>query len=290
MRILNYGSMNLDYVYTVSSFVQPGQTAHALTRHVYAGGKGLNQSIALSRAGSAVCHVGIIGADGNDLLEKLYENGVDTRYVFRRTCLSAHTVIQVNDAGENCILFYRDPALALTSSELSDVFSHFDYGDWLLTQNEMASGPLAMQLAKVRGMHIAWNPSPLDTQIQCYPTELVDLFLLNKLEAQTLSNCQQPRTCAMALHRRFPRAWVLITLGAQGSLCLAPDGTIFTCPCTPAHTVDTTGAGDTYTGYFLDAFWQGASLPEAMERASRAAAYCVAHHGASSSIPFLHQI
>ncbi len=290
MRVLNYGSMNLDYVYTVASFVQPGQTACALTRNVYGGGKGLNQSIALARAGSCVYHVGTIGTDGESLRKALVENGVDTHFVFRRPCLSAHTVIQVNDAGENCILFYRDPALALTESELNQIFAHFDGGDWLLTQNEMAHGPYVMHLAKARGMRIAWNPSPLDTQIETYPMELVDLFLLNALEAQTLSGCESIDACAQALHRRFPQACLLITLGADGSMFLASDGALTHCPATPAQAVDTTGAGDTYTGYFLSAWWQGSSLPHAMAIASKAAAYCVSHRGASSSIPFLHQL
>lgn len=290
MRILNYGSMNLDYVYTVASFVQPGQTACALTRSVYGGGKGLNQSIALARAGSRVYHAGTIGTDGESLLTRLRENGVDTQFVFHRPCLSAHTVIQVNNAGENCILFYRDPALSLTSEELEHIFVHFGSDDWLLTQNEMAHGPQVMQMAKARGMRIAWNPSPLDAQIDAYPMELVDLFLLNELEAQALSGCKKAGDCIHALHRRFPRAWVLITLGARGSMCLAPDGVLTHCPAAPAHAVDTTGAGDTYTGFFLSAWWQGAPLSAAMARASNAAAYCVQRHGASSSIPFVHQL
>ena len=78
MRILNFGSLNLDYVYPVDHFVRPGETLAALSRSVKAGGKGLNQSVALARAGACVSHAGCLGTGGELLKTLLEENGVNT--------------------------------------------------------------------------------------------------------------------------------------------------------------------------------------------------------------------
>lgn len=106
MRILNFGSLNLDYVYQVDHFVQPGETLAALSRDVKAGGKGLNQSIALARAGAPVWHAGCLGAGGDELKRMLEENGVDTEFLLPVQEMQGHTVIQVNRAGENSILLF----------------------------------------------------------------------------------------------------------------------------------------------------------------------------------------
>ena len=75
MKLLNFGSLNIDYVYDMPHFVQGGETATATARHVYAGGKGLNQSIAAARAGAQVLHAGAIGPDGAFLTRLLQDPG-----------------------------------------------------------------------------------------------------------------------------------------------------------------------------------------------------------------------
>ena len=106
MRILNYGSMNLDYVYQVPHILRGGETLAASQREIFFGGKGLNQSIALARAGAKVCHAGCIGEDGTEMRDYLSQNGVDTSYISVSESSSGHTIIQVDDSAQNCILLW----------------------------------------------------------------------------------------------------------------------------------------------------------------------------------------
>ena len=101
MKILNFGSLNVDYVYSVDYFVRAGETLKANSREVLPGGKGLNQSVALARAGAEVYHAGCIGADGEFLRELLNKKGVDTTYLKSIDGMQGHTVIQVDRKGEN---------------------------------------------------------------------------------------------------------------------------------------------------------------------------------------------
>ena len=106
MRVLNFGSLNLDYVYAVNHFVQPGETIASLSRTIKCGGKGLNQSMALARAGASVVHAGCIGTDGDPLRDLLSENGVDVSALKQIDEMQGHTVIQVNPEGENSIILF----------------------------------------------------------------------------------------------------------------------------------------------------------------------------------------
>ena len=100
MKILNYGSMNIDNVYQVEHMIRPGETQMAIAKNVFAGGKGLNQSIAIAKAGGTVYHAGVVGEDGAILMDTLAKHGVDTRYVKHAAGPSGHTVIQVDSSGQ----------------------------------------------------------------------------------------------------------------------------------------------------------------------------------------------
>ena len=115
MEIVNFGSMNLDYVYTVPDFVQPGETLAADSRAIYCGGKGLNQSVAAARAGAVVRHAGMLGQGGEPLRAVLERTGVDTGLLADCPLPQGHTVIQVSRTGENCILLYRGSNGAVTA-------------------------------------------------------------------------------------------------------------------------------------------------------------------------------
>ena len=105
-RILNFGSLNIDRVYRVEHFVRPGETVASKGYQCFPGGKGLNQSIAAARAGARVFHAGTVGADGDFLIKLLSESGADVRYVRKTDGITGHALIQVSDAGENCIILY----------------------------------------------------------------------------------------------------------------------------------------------------------------------------------------
>jgi len=273
MRILNIGSVNIDYVYSVPHFVQAGETLESGGRQIFPGGKGLNQSIALARAGSDVSHAAMLGGDGGMLLEIMQESGVDISLCEKVAAPSGHAIIQVNAQGENCILLYPGANFEIDKAFIDKAVSGFGKDDILVLQNETSCVAYAMQAAKERGMKIAFNPSPFDAGIEKYPLDLVDYWLLNEVEGGALGGID-----------RFPNAVVVLTLGADGVQCRA-NGKTLSHKSYEVEVADTTAAGDTFTGYFISSVSKGESLEKALQTASRAASISVSRQGAAVSIP-----
>lgn len=121
MKILNYGSMNIDNVYQVEHMIHPGETQMAIAKNVFAGGKGLNQSIAIAKAGGTVYHAGVVGEDGAILMDTLAKHGVDTRYVKRAAGPSGHTVIQVDSSGQNSIIVFAGENMRVLDEDIERV-------------------------------------------------------------------------------------------------------------------------------------------------------------------------
>lgn len=285
MKVLNFGSLNLDFVYQVEHFVCPGETLSSTELQTFPGGKGLNQSVALSRAGAEVWHAGCIGQDGNILLEELRKASVHTELVETlETTRTGHAIIQVDTSGQNCILLFGGANQAISLKMIEQVLAQFEAGDWLLLQNEISSLPEIMKRASEIGMRIVWNPSPITPEISQYPMQNVEYFLLNEVEGAALGGGSSPEEIMGGLRKRFPSAKIVLTLGKDGAVCWDGRQEWFH-PIFPVKTVDTTAAGDTFTGYFLTAIGQGLSAEDALRQASAASALAVSRKGAAPSIP-----
>lgn len=137
MKVLNYGSLNIDYVYSVDHIAQIGETILSDSLKTFCGGKGLNQSIALAKAGVAVNHAGLIGEDGDILLDICKEYGVDTTYIKKVPAQGGHTIIQVDKEGRNNIILYGGTNQMQSREYIDKVLSDFTAGDYLLLQNEI---------------------------------------------------------------------------------------------------------------------------------------------------------
>jgi ribokinase len=284
MRVLNFGSLNIDYVYKVDNFIKPGETKAARSLEIFAGGKGLNQSLALARAGANVAHAGKIGAEGRFLAEKLQAAGADASRVEVSASANGHAIIQVDDSGRNCILLFGGANRDIDEAFIERSLEGFGSGDILLLQNEIASIPAIMAKAKARGMTIVMNPAPFDAGIASYPLELIDIFILNEIEAADLAGVEDPEAAAAALGARFPAAKIVVTLGSEGSLCVEGGRTIRQ-KAYKVKAVDTTAAGDTFSGYFLAGLLEGMDTAAALDLGARAASICVTRKGASDSVP-----
>ncbi|WRS28291.1 ribokinase [Oscillospiraceae bacterium MB08-C2-2] len=287
--ILNFGSLNLDHVYSVEHFVKPGETLASLGYQVFPGGKGLNQSIALSLAGGQTFHAGKVGADGLWLVDLLAEKGVDTRFVETDGQHTGHAMIQVNSKGQNCILLYGGANAEISEAAIEKTLSHFSAGDLLVLQNEINGLPFLMEKAYEKGMEIALNPSPITSELLNYPLEKVTWFLLNELEGQTLSGKSLPNEICEALLKKYPQSRIVLTLGKEGVLYRDSQQS-FTHGIYDVPVVDTTAAGDTFTGFLLASAAQGASIPRALELASIASSLAVSQKGAAVSIPTIQQV
>ena len=286
MRVLNFGSLNIDYVYNVDHIVKKGETISSDTLNVFCGGKGLNQSIALSKAGAEVYHAGVIGEDGAFLEEILRASGVHTRFVqMKADTRTGNAIIQKDRNGDNRILLYGGSNRAVTPGMADEVLEHFEAGDMLVLQNEISELSYLMERAHERGMVIALNPSPIDEELLKAPLQYVNYFILNEIEAKTLTNgVEEDNAMLEAMLKKFPNAEIILTLGERGSVYakgnVRVEQGIYKVPVT-----DTTAAGDTFTGYYLASIIQGLSVEKALNMAAKASAIAVSRKGAAPSIP-----
>lgn len=306
MKALVFGSLNIDHVYEVEHFVQPGETLASEDLQFFCGGKGLNQSIALSRAGVPVWMAGAVGSqDADMLLRCLDEAGVHTELILRKEISSGHAIIQKTPDGENGILLYGGANRKITETDVEDVLSHFSEGDYLILQNEINQMPYIMEKAHQMGMKIVLNPSPMDEQIFTLPLDCVDYLILNEGEGAAMASRfrtpedeggSQPGGSESAadgilarLMARFPDTHIIMTLGSRGS-AYRYRGQVYAQAAYPAEAVDTTGAGDTFTGYLIGSRMRGKSMETAMDLAAKAAAIAVGRPGASASVPALEEV
>ncbi len=295
MKILSFGSLNIDYVYSVPHFVKKGETLSAKELNVYTGGKGLNQSIALARAGVETYQAGAIGTDGIFLLEQLKEAGVKTDLVkILDDVRTGNAIIQNDDEGDNCIVLFGGANQAITKEQVDEVFKDFTNEDYLLIQNEINELSYIVEKAKEEGMKIILNPSPMNEKIMKLPLDQIDYFILNEIEAMQILEMDKPeeidgKYIASLLHERFKDATIVLTLGSEGSVCISDDEYVEQ-SIYKVKAIDTTAAGDTYTGYFIAGILNGKTIKESMDIASKASAIAVTRQGAAPSIPVLEEV
>ena len=289
VKILNFGSINIDNVFQVDEFVRPGETIEAKSLEHFPGGKGLNQSIALARAGAEVYHAGKVGSDGKWLLELMNHAGVQTDFVKKTGSVTGKAIIQVNRSGQNCIIVYHGANGEITKQEIDLTLQNFSRGDWLLLQNEINNNLYLIDKAFHLGMKIIWNPSPFLQNLREYPMEKISCYLLNEIEGYGLTGEKKPEKIVKVLLQRNPKTKVVLTLGKEGVLysaayCNLRHG-IYRVPV-----VDTTGAGDTFTGFFLACMAHGESVEEALRLASVASSIEVSRKGAACAIPTIQEV
>lgn len=289
MKIVNYGSINLDHVYQVDHIVQPGETLLAADQNLFCGGKGLNQSIALAKAGAEIFHAGVVGEDGDILLDALRAAKVDITHIRRAPGASAHTVIQVDRNGQNCIIVFSGENMRPSEADIDRVLADFAPGDAVLMQNELFNTPLMMRKAAEKGLAIIFNPSPVSREMLSYPLETVSWFLLNEIEGEALTGETDPGRILDVLAKKFPNGSVVLTLGANGAWAM-DRGQRFFQPAFEVQAVDTTAAGDTFTGFFLAGISSGMPIPDALRRAAFASSIAVSRKGAADSIPTAEEV
>ena len=284
MKLYNLGSLNIDYVYQVDHFVRAGETLSSESMHVFPGGKGLNQSIALAKAGVAVIHGAVVGDNGGFLLEILEQAGVETGRIKKSNGPSGHAIIQVDKTGQNCIMLYPGTNHECDKNYLEEFLCDAAENDVLLLQNEMSGLAQALEIAHEKKMQVAFNPSPFPADIGMLPTEHVKWWFCNEIEGGALVGGNTPDEIAALFVEKFPESNLILTLGEDGSMFVNRDG-IIRQAAYKTRAVDTTAAGDTFSGYFLAALVGGKDAAFALDIASKASSITVSRPGASSSIP-----
>ena len=292
MKTLCYGSLNIDLVFSVDHIAHPGETISSGAMIKSSGGKGANQAAALAKAGMEVYMAGKIGEDGEFLLKLLESYGVCTEKIIRYEGPSGQAIIQVDKNGQNSIILFAGGNGLVSTGEIDHVLSIFEKNDLIVLQNEIANTDYIMKKAKDHGLRIALNPSPWNKTAEALPLELADIFFVNEIEGACLARLEPTDSFEKivdSLCLRFPASEIILTAGSEGAF--------YGCGETRARgealnvrAVDTTGAGDCFTGYFLASRNRGLSVQDSLNMACRAAAIAISREGAMESIPFRDEV
>ena len=295
VTIHNAGSLNIDDVFRTTHIVRPGETISSRTLDRYPGGKGLNQSTALARAGASLRHIGRVGEDGIFLKDGLEADGADVSGILVGDVPTGHAIIQVADDGENAIVLFGGANQAWDASDIRRVIEGAGPGDVLLMQNEINGMAELMNAAGDAGMRLALNPAPMGPQVLGYPLEKLSWLVVNEIEGRELSGISgegddNDEAVVVELCRRFPDTVVVLTLGKKGAIRGDEDGLVRSFFPDVGPVVDTTGAGDTFIGYWLAGEVAGMEKTECLRRACAAGALAVTRPGATTGIPLLHEV
>ena len=284
MAVINFGSINIDHVYQVEHFVQPGETIASSHYQCLLGGKGANQSIALARAGSEVLHVGKINQADVAFKQTMIRDGIDCKHITCTETASGHAIIQVTPSAENAIVLFGGANHEITPKDIVYALDTVKPADWVLTQNETNSVDQVLLQAKAKGLRVAFNPAPMTESVKHLPHECIDLLIVNEVEAEELSGRRDLDKIEAYFREDWPHAEILITMGKAGVRMLKKDKTIDV-PAFEVDALDTTAAGDTFIGYFLSAYSNHTDSKTALIRACAASALTVMKMGAAQSIP-----
>lgn len=284
MAIYNLGSINADLSYDVAVLPAPGETISAQSMSRGLGGKGANMSVAAARAAAHVIHIGAVGKDGTWAIERLTEYGVDTRFITRGST-TGHAIIMVDQNGENAIVIHSGANIELTEDAIGAALSQASTSDYFMVQNETNMQVEAAITAKNLGLKVVYAAAPfvIDAVKQILPT--VDILILNQIEAEQLQKATGKKP------QDFGVSQVIITLGSRGCQWFNSEtGASKLFDAEPVEAVDTTGAGDTFTGYLIAGLDRGMPMEQAILNANRAAAIMVTRRGTADVIPDLKDI
>ena len=286
-KLVNLGSLCIDYVYSVPNIARGGETVSSLGVAQFPGGKGLNQSISASLAGAQVKHYGSVGSDGKLLLNALQEAGVDINGVSVSNHNSGLAFIQVDSEGRNAIVIEGGSNRHITKQLIEKALDDLDEGDWLLLQNEINDLESIIYEGARRGVRMALNLAPVDSRVESYPLDELTLLIVNRVEGQSVAGCEQIGTAlAKSISAVLPETIVLLTEGKEGSVLIDPVKHLSTKTGSfEVDVVDETAAGDAFVGFFMAGLVENKDFTTSLIEASAAGALAVSFHGAATSIP-----
>lgn len=284
MTIWCLGSINADHVYRVPHIPAPGETLRATSLDTGLGGKGTNMAVAAARAGAHVRMIGAVGSDGRWAVERLMEYGVDTRSITEVEGPTGHAIIAVSDDGENSILLMPGANAEIPLDTIRNALSEAQTGDIFLAQNETNAQTEAATLAAEMGLTVAYAAAPFDADAVDAMLPMTDFLILNEVEMEQLSEATGLKLDDLQV------GTVIVTKGGDGATLAGTDHETVTIPAEKADVVDTTGAGDTFTGYVLAGLDRGMPMQQAMGLAAKAAAIKVERSGAADAIPDLKDV
>ncbi len=289
-KVLNFGSLNVDYVYKLDHMMREGETQASDSMEIFLGGKGFNQSVAAAKAGVDIYHAGMIGDDGDGFLPACKAYGIHTDYIKKTEGRGGHTIIQIDKNAQNSILLYGGSNRKISKDFIDEVLKDFGEGDYILLQNEISNLDYVIDKAYERGMEIILNPSPYDYRLDDCDMSKISYFILNEIEGGSISGKEAPDEILDVMLEKYPEGKIVLTLGADGAMYADASGKRLRQPIFPVKAVDTTAAGDTFTGYFIAGILNDMPLQDILKMSAKASSITVTRKGASPSIPLKEEI
>ena len=286
-KILVFGSLNIDIVYSLDHIVRPGETILSSDIEKNPGGKGLNQACAISKTGLDVYMAGCVGEDGDMLLDTLSSFGVDVSNVKSVSVPTGNAIIERTKDGQNSIILFAGANRVIDKMMIDDVVASFEEDDIIVLQNEINGLEYIIEKASEKGMYVVFNPAPFDPSVFSLPLDKVNLLVVNEIEGAGIAGKDNNSTyedILDALREKYRKTEVIMTCGCNGSYWQKNDERIYQ-EALKVDAVDTTAAGDTFIGYFIASRELGHTVKESMKYATVASSITVTRKGAAGSVP-----
>ncbi|WP_195334924.1 ribokinase [Paraclostridium bifermentans] len=295
-KICVIGSLNMDLVVNVDNMPKKGQTLIGSDFKEVPGGKGANQAVAMARLGGDVTMIGKVGTDsfGQTLIDALKNDNVNTTYVHKEDGPTGVAMITVDKNAENSIVVAPGANFKVKENDIDKNIDAIKNSDIVVVQLEtpLETIKYALKSAKELGKYTILNPAPA-VKLEDSIIANVDLLTPNETELEILSgvsiNCEDDILKAAQTMIEKGVKELIVTLGSKGSLYINKEISMFK-KSYKVDAVDTTAAGDSYTGALSVAFSKGENIEVAMDFASRVGALCVTKEGAQSSLPTLEEV
>ncbi len=290
--VLVVGSLNMDLVVSAQRLPRRGETILGDKFATFPGGKGANQAVAAGKLGANVMMIGCLGRDNfaNALLVSLKANDVKTDFIRQVPVSTGTALITVGEDGANTIVVVGGANMECSSMDVERALDTFLEPGILVVQNEIPRETVecAIGVAKRRGWMVILNPAPA-REIDGDVLALVDILIPNETEIGLLTNsCVETQEEIIAAAEKLQGRGVknvIVTMGDKGAICCNESG-IHHIPTYNVQAVDTTAAGDAYTGGLAAGLAEGKTLLDSMNFAAAVAALSVTKEGAQPSLPW----
>jgi len=301
-KIIVAGSLNMDLCVETPRMPAMGETILGGGFFTSPGGKGANQAVAAAKLGAEVTMLGRAGSDtfGTQLIDNLRANGVDTAHIRVTEEAPAGVAVILLQGGDNCIIVDPGANALLTPEDIGESEAAIAAADVLVLQLEipLPAARRAMEIARAHGVKVLLNPAPA----QRLPADflaLADILTPNESECALLTGLpcytleQAERAARALLQPAVPgvadTTRVAVTLGGDGVMYNEGVRMVHK-PALPVRVIDTTAAGDSFTGALAVSLAGGAGFPEAVDFALAVAALTVTRRGAQESLPSLAEV
>lgn len=287
VNILNFGTLYAECIYTVGNLDFSDDTLEIESSQTFAGGRGLNISVALSRAGiSKIFHAGYVGASSEFLREALKNSGVNTANLKLVDKPSAHSIVLLEDETRSKKLYFKGVNNEVSLEFAETVLNRFSCEDILIIDDGVSNFEYIIGMAHEKNMKIFIAP---ENPVINLDLNLIDYIFINEIQAKNISKRESRQDIVKFFKSNYPLLCVVINFGKNGYVCIAKKQTLFQSSLKKEH-IDFTASFDAFIGYFIACVLRGKKLQYTLLLSAASLAICSAKKGSAFSIPYENEV